>query len=243
MAIEVFNRYEHKYILNAQQYRYMTEGLLSYMDVDAYNRSGEPYTIANLYYDTDTHELIQRSLEKPVYKEKLRLRAYGVPKEGTKVYLEIKKKFDGLVNKRRTALYLQEAYAFLKTGVPPSPKPYMNAQVLRELEYFLHLYALYPAVYIAYDRMAYFEKDNRDLRISFDQNIRTRRSELSLEAGTHGELLLEPGQYLMEIKTAFAKPLWLVRMLEECKLYRTSFSKYGTEFKNSLAVGKTAIRA
>lgn len=234
MAIEVFNRYEHKYILDNAAYTHILSVLDAHMELDAYNIAHKPYTIANLYYDTPDDRLIRTSLAKPSYKEKLRLRSYGVPDERAKVYLEIKKKYKGLVNKRRTTLRLPEAYAFTETGRMPECKPYMNEQVMREIEYFLKIYDLSPKVYLAYDRVAYFERDNRDLRISFDTNIRARRTELRLEAGDHGEPLLEEGLYLMEIKTASAKPLWLTSTLTACGAVRQSFSKYGTEYTRSL---------
>ena len=127
-----------------------------------------------------------------------------------------------------------EAYNFLASGKAPDIKEYMNEQVLREVEYFLKLYNLSPKLYLAYDRIAYFEKDNRDLRISFDMNIRSRRYDLNLEYGDYGEKLLPDNVYLMEIKTSLAKPLWLTNMLTELDIKRRSFSKYGTEFKNTI---------
>lgn len=233
MALEVFNRYEHKYLIDEKAYRKISGVLEKYMIPDAYNKNLLPYSITNIYYDTDDDFLIRNSLSSPLYKEKLRLRAYGVPDMQTKVFLEIKKKYDGIVNKRRTALILGEAYEFLRTGTEPSYSDYMNSQVLHEISYFLSLYELKPKLYIAYDRVAYFEKHDGELRISFDSNIRTRRTNLGLENGDYGEQLLKRGTYLMEIKTSLAKPLWLCRMLSETGLVRTSFSKYGTEFKNS----------
>ena len=139
-----------------------------------------------------------------------------------------------MMDKVPAKLKLEEAYQFLETGIPPEPKEYMNAQVLRELEYFLKIYNLSPKVYLAYDRIAYFEKDNVDLRISFDMNIRSRRYDLALEKGDYGELLLPEGTYLMEIKTSLAKPLWLTELLTEADIKRRKFSKYGTEFKNTI---------
>ena len=213
MAIEVFNRYEHKYLLDKETYKKVINIMDTYMELDAYNVNHKPYTIANIYYDTNDDYLIRTSLSKPDYKEKLRLRAYGVPDKKSKVYLEIKKKYKGLVNKRRTALYLNEAYKFAANGKMPEVKEYMNEQVLKEIEYFLSVYKLKPKVYIAYDRIAYFEKGNPDLRISFDMNIRSRRYEIGLDRGDYGELLLERNLYLMEVKTAMAKLLWLTEML------------------------------
>ncbi len=234
MAIEVFNRYEHKYLLDEKTYKKVIKVMDTYMELDKYNKNHRPYTIANIYFDTQDDYLIRHSLEKPDYKEKLRLRAYGVPNESTKVYLEIKKKFNGLVNKRRTTLKLKEAYDFVKTGIAPLHKDYMNTQVVNEISYFLTCYDLSPKVYLAYDRIAYFEKGNPDLRISFDQNIRSRRCDVALEDGDFGEQLLDDNVYLMEIKTSSAKPLWLTNMLTQLNIKRSSFSKYGTEFKHSV---------
>lgn len=233
MAIEVFNRYEHKYFVTDEQMRKLMPIIDAHMNMDKYCKNHSTYTIANLYYDTDDNMLIRRSLERPLYKEKLRLRSYGVPKDNDNVFLEIKKKFKKCVNKRRTTLHLGEAYEFCETG-NIEKRDYMNEQVCNELEYFIKHYNVCPKVYIAYDRLAYFEENNLDLRISFDKNIRTRRYDLKLEAGDHGDKLLPDGMWLMEVKTSKAKPLWLCKVMTELKLNRVSFSKYGTEFKNML---------
>lgn len=230
MAIEVFNRYEHKYLLDRATFEKVIKVIDEHMESDSHSEKHEPYTIANIYFDTPDNYLIRNSLSKPNYKEKLRLRSYGVPNEKSNVYLEIKKKFNGIVNKRRTALKLNEAYDFALSGNPPELKDYMNKQVLKEITYFMKMYNLEPKVYLAYDRIAYFEKNNNDLRISFDMNIRSRRYDIHLEDGDYGERLLPKDVYLMEIKTALAKPLWLTNMLSEFNIQRQSFSKYGTEF-------------
>lgn len=234
MGIEVFNRYESKFLLDQSTYEILEERLVDNMELDEFNKAHEFYTISNIYYDTKGDELITKSLAKPVYKEKLRLRAYGVPELEDKVYLEIKKKVKGLVNKRRTHLKLMEAYEFVSTGIKPEIKANMNKQVLNEIEYFLKIYELEPKIYLAYDRKAYFSKENRDLRITFDTNIRTRRTDLKMESGTYGEQLLSTGQWLMEIKAEKTMPLWLSKLLSENKIYPTSFSKYGKEFENRI---------
>ncbi|WP_379137383.1 polyphosphate polymerase domain-containing protein [Paenibacillus sp. sgz500958] len=238
MAIEVFNRYENKYLFDTEAYNKLYNELLEYMELDDYNKMHDFYSITNLYYDTANDALIRNSLAKPKYKEKLRLRAYGVPGQDAKVYLEIKKKVFGLVNKRRTGLKLNEAYEFVRTGIAPEYKDYMNQQVINEITYFLTRYDLQPKVYLAYERKALFCKNNRDLRITFDTNIRSRRYDLKLEHGTHGEHLLEPGQWLMEVKAEKTIPMWLSKMLSEHQMYRTSFSKYGNEYKKMLKNSK-----
>ncbi|THF75265.1 polyphosphate polymerase domain-containing protein [Cohnella fermenti] len=234
MAIEVFNRHENKYLMSHAQYEAFYQALLQYMEKDEYNKN-EFYSISNLYFDTEHDTMIRTSLMKPKYKEKLRLRAYGVPNEDSKVYLEIKKKVNGLVNKRRTALKLNEAYDFVRTKATPELKNYMNKQVLGEIDYILRMYEdLRPKLYLSYDRKALFDKASRDLRITFDTNIRCRRYDLKLEQGDYGEQLLEPGQWLMEVKAEKTVPLWLSKLLSEHGLYRTSFSKYGNEYKKMI---------
>lgn len=234
MAIEVFNRYEKKYRITDECYKRLRERLMEYMEPDAHSRNGEFYTICNIYYDTVHNDLIRRSQEKPIYKEKLRLRSYGVVTPEDKVFLEIKKKYKGLVNKRRTKLKLAEAYNFVESGVIPEHQSYMNAQVLRELQYFLKRMdmELRPALFLSYDRVAMFGKDNKDFRVTFDRNITTRRYDLGLHYGVYGEKLLPEDEWIMEVKIENAMPLWMTKILSEFRIYPASFSKYGTEYTN-----------
>lgn len=240
MAIEVFNRYENKYLMDTKAFYSIYNRLMAYMELDAHNKDDKFYSISNLYYDTDQHTLVRNSLSKPKYREKLRIRAYGVPEPDAKVYLELKKKVFGLVNKRRTQLRLPEAYDFALTGRPPAFREGMNRQVIGEIEYFLSRYELRPMVYLAYDRIAMFCKGNRDLRITFDTNIRTRRYDLKLELGDYGEQLMERGQWLMEVKAEKTIPVWLSKLLSELRMYRTGFSKYGNEYKKTIRNAKPA---
>lgn len=238
MAIEVFNRREVKYMLTTEDKDALLALLGSYMDSDPFNKDGKTYPISNLYLDTPSDELIIRSLEKPVFKEKIRLRSYGQVGLEDKVFLESKKKFDGVVNKRRTIFILRDVYRYFEDGtipqnpVGPNGKPLkMNYQVMREIDYIMHFYPLKPKVFISYDRLAFFEKGNSDFRLTIDTNIQARRTDLRLDSPAYGDQLLEEGQWLMEAKAFKAFPLWFVRFLSERKLYKTSFSKYGTEFK------------
>lgn len=235
MAIEVFNRYENKYLIGPGVYEKLQGRLLEHMKPDAYNLLHETYSICNLYYDTDDSYLIRTSMSRPRYKEKLRLRAYGTPETDSKVYVEIKKKFRGLVNKRRSVMRLDEAYGFLDSGEPPEIAPYMNRQVMREIAYILEQRRLAPRVYLAYRRRAFFGTEEPDLRVSFDTGIVARRADLRLESGIYGENLLPGGKWLMEIKVARSIPVWLVKLLSEYQIYSSGFSKYGTEYRKTLA--------
>lgn len=232
MAIEVFNRFEKKYFVTEEKMVRVLDEIEKHMTPDKNNINRRTYSICNLYFDTEDDYLIRTSLSKPVYKEKIRLRTYGTPKKEDIAFLEIKKKVQGLVNKRRTKITIQDAYRFIENGGKVAVDEYMNIQVLKELSYMVQNYKLYPKVMIAYDRMAYFEKGNPDLRISVDTNIRSRRDNLKLEEGDYGKQLVQPGLWLMEIKTAKSMPIWLTDLLAREEIRRVSFSKYGTEFKN-----------
>lgn len=237
MAIEVFNRYEKKYRIRDDTCQKLRERLSETMESDAHSRNGEFYTICNIYYDTPDNNLIRTSIDGAVYKEKLRLRSYGTVTPEDKVFLEIKKKYKGLVNKRRTKLELQEAYRYIQTKEKPPLQPYMNGQVLQEIDYMLHRMTLEPKIFLSYDRCAMFGKDNKDFRITFDRNIRARRYDLGLQYGVYGEPLLPEDEWIMEVKMERTMPLWMAQLLSECGIYPAHFSKYGTEYKTYIANG------
>ena len=230
MAIKVMNRLESKYIITESIYHDFIKTVEKYTRLDEYNKNSDFYTISNIYYDTFDNSLIRASISKPEYKEKLRLRAYGIPAEGDNVFIEIKKKHLGLVNKRRVELPLKQAYDFLINHHSEE-----SSQIINELSYTLKKYKPVPKVYIAYDRRAYFGEN--ELRITFDKNIRTRRHDLQLEIGGGGTPLLKKGVYIIEIKANGALPLWLARFLSENGIYKASFSKYGTEYIKFLKNG------
>ncbi len=215
-----FKRYEQKYLLNEEQVTAIKNAMNEKMIGDEYGES----TICNIYFDTPDFRLIRRSLEKPIYKEKIRLRSYGTPNDNSDVFLELKKKYDGVVYKRRETFTYQEAEKFVK---------YLNfnSQISEEIAYaFVFYKTLHPAMYLSYKREAFYDKSNRDLRITFDKDILWRDYDLDLKNGVYGNNVLPKRKTLMEIKTASALPLWLVNALTENKVYKTSFSKYGTAY-------------
>jgi SPX domain protein involved in polyphosphate accumulation len=223
----VFKRYEQKYLLNPQQFAELKSRLRGRMTEDEYGL----YTICNLYLDTDDYTLIRTSIDKPVYKEKIRLRSYGVPSGDDKVFLELKKKYKGVVYKRRVSLKLQDAKKYLINGDPTQS----GGQIFREIDWSMRLYHRpEPKVFIAYDRAALFGNEDNNLRITFDSGIRWRDTQLDLSKGDWGETILEPGQTLMEIKIPGTMPLWLSHMLSELGIYMTSFSKYGVCYEKGI---------
>ncbi len=226
MIQKVFNRYEKKYMLTRQQYEAIRQRMEPYMEKDQYGL----HTIRNIYYDTEDDELIRTSLEKPKYKEKFRVRCYGEPNAESNYFLEIKKKYKGIVNKRRIVMKPQEAKAYLENG----EKPKEQSQIFREVDYVWNHYQLMPKVYLAYDRIALFGKEDAEFRVTFDQNIRSRDFDLLLEKDTDTTKLLKDGYYLMEVKISNAMPLWFVKVLTELEIHSTSFSKYGNVYRRNL---------
>ena len=243
MAIKSFKRYEKKYLLSKEQYNMLLPKLLEYMNEDKHCKDGKNYSIYNIYYDTNNDDVIRHSIIKPYYKEKLRLRSYKIPKTlEDKVFLELKKKINGIVNKRRIVLTLGEAYRFLEKGEKPILKDYVSKQVFKEIEYYLKNNDVKPKVYISYSRKAFFGKENSDFRVTFDSKIISRRNYLSLEAGSFGGKIIDEDTYLMEAKILGAIPLWLTSIFSELKIYNTHFSKYGNEFMGYTRNKKNEIR-
>lgn len=220
----VFKRYEKKYLVSGEQAAPLTKCLLKHMRPDDYGRT----TICSVYMDTPDYRLIRASLEKPLYKEKLRLRTYGMPDAESTAFVEIKKKFKGVVYKRRVSMpyVLAEAWLFHGLCVPA------EGQIESEIAWFLRSYeGIAPAASIFYDRVALYGLEDPQLRVTLDENIRYRACDLSLFCGSGGELLIAPGERLMEIKVAGGMPLWLADALSRLQIYPASFSKYGNAYK------------
>ena len=233
MAIQTFARKEIKFLLSAEQYRQFIPMLEEYMVPDKYCVGGKEYGIYNLYYDTPDDFLIRESLAKPYYKEKIRLRSYYAPaRPEDKVFLEIKKKIGGIVNKRRVTLTLAEADAYIYHYIRPDTKgKFINEQVMDEISEFRRRYMIMPKQYISYQRAAYFGKDDPEFRLTFDRALTGRRTNLTLADESYGELLIPENMRLMEVKISGSMPIWLANMLAELRIYKTSFSKYGRAYK------------
>lgn len=216
-----FKRYEVKFLLSPQQYNNIKNDLFDKVFADEFGQT----TIQSLYYDTPSSFLIRRSIEKPIFKEKLRLRSYGLAKKDSKLFLEIKRKYEGVVYKRRISVTQDDANGYIEGTVKP------NSQIAKEITYFKkHYDGLKPNMLIIYDRVAYSDESG-DLRITMDRNIRYRTDNLDLTYSLDGKRIIPEGYVLMEIKVPGAYPMWLTRLLNENKIYKISFSKYGTAYQ------------
>ena len=222
-----FKRYEKKYMLTQEQQENLMKQISPYIKEDKFGR----YTICNIYYDTEGWELIRQSIQKPVYKEKLRVRSYGVPGDEDKAFIEIKKKYKGIVYKRRITAQAKDVEPILTDGSGFEIKK-SDEQIRNEILWFQSFYRTQPRIFIGYDRQAFAGIQDSGLRITFDTNIRWRDEELDLRFGDYGQPVLPGEQVLMEVKMPGACPLWLAHILNDSSIYPTSFSKYGTCYKN-----------
>lgn len=218
---EVFRRVEKKYIMTREQYLAIKEMLSEKMIEDSHGKS----TICNLYFDTNEYELIRHSITKPIYKDKVRLRSYNLPTLDSKVYLEIKRKYEGVVSKRRIEMTLNDYYNFEEAN-----DLYENKQILNELNYYFQFYKLKATMFLSYFRRAFYAKDNMGFRVTFDSNIIARNYDLKIENGIYGDYILDKDKYIMEIKILDAIPLWFVKILDQFNISPCGFSKYGEAY-------------
>ena len=219
----VFKRYELKYILTPPQKEMILEAMSPYMQLDGYGRT----TIRNIYFDTDNYRLIRHSIEKPAYKEKLRIRSYSQATADSTVFVELKKKYEQVVFKRRLPLCEREAMAWVcrEQACP------LDTQISREIDYFIGFYGkLKPTVFLSYEREAYYDKGGGDFRVTFDDHILCRQTDVSLCSSVYGEPILPEDKVLMELKCSGGIPLWMTEVLSRERIYKTSFSKYGTAY-------------
>ena len=227
MAINTFERYETKFMLTKPQKAALLKAMEGRLKLDDYGRT----TIRNIYYDTKDMRLIRRSLEKPLYKEKLRVRSYALANKESTVFVEIKKKYNDIVYKRRISIPEEEATDWLAGNIK---KP-VDSQIADEIEYMRTLYGtLTPACYLSYEREAFFSLNGDDLRITFDENILARNINMRLTQGPYGSRLIPENRTLVEIKSCGAFPLWLTKFLSENRIRKTSFSKYGEYYSTFL---------
>ena len=176
-----FRRVEQKYVLTEDEYHKLFNEIKQYIEKDKYYQS----TICNIYFDNESDDLIVKSMEKPIYKEKVRIRSYNTPNVNDHVFLELKGKYKGVVFKRRVSIKLSELYNYIETGEIPNTS---NKQIMNEIDYIIRKYNLKPKIYLAYDRLSFYDKNDVNFRITFDSNLRSRNNNLKLELGDGGIL-------------------------------------------------------
>ena len=224
---DVFERYELKYFLTQPQKKALLQKMENRMKLDKYGRT----TIRNIYYDTDSFRLIRDSLDHPVYKEKLRIRSYQRADSGDMVFVEIKKKFEDVVYKRRVAVpkTAAESWIDLRKDIP------FKSQITSEIDYFLNFYeGIEAKAFLSYEREAYSDGKDPEFRLTLDENILARDEDLDLGSDIWGTPLLPMGMTLMEVKIQGAMPMWMAEFLSENNITKASYSKYGTYYKDYL---------
>lgn len=232
MSDAVFQRVETKYLLSRRQYDQLLAVMQDRMILDQYGKQ----TVNNVYFDNDNYELIANSIEKPVYKEKVRMRVYGKPGEDSLCFFELKKKYLEVVYKRRISCPLKKVEDYIK-----SLEAIEDSQIFREIDYVYRSKVLRPKVYIAYDRAAYYGADDPSFRMTFDTGIRYRHVDPDIKKQDDVEYLLGPEHVLMEIKCQMVYPRWLIDFLNANGIFKTSYSKYGNIYKRLLQMNKEKI--
>lgn len=229
---KTFRRIEKKYLLSGDQYDELFAVVSDRLKADEYGKTA----ILSLYYDNSSYELLGKSVDSPMYKEKFRVRSYGVPNDESKVFAEIKKKYDGVVYKRR----VQGTYRQIQELLDGRAVSDEDLQIQKEIMWMAGRYSLSPVAFIGYDRTAYTSQTDPGFRLTVDSDIRYRLTDLDLRSGDIGMPLREQGFRIMEIKTAGNMPMWLTEILSEKKIYSGSFSKIGTCFKEIIIPGLKA---
>lgn len=228
LAKEIFNRYELKFPMSISTYNDLIKVIDPLFIADAFGDEEGFYSITNLYFDTWDNFFHEQNLNREPFRQKLRMRTYGNVSLEDVCYLEIKKKYNGLSNKRRTSMTLLDAYSFLGLTQPKCDKGFTNSNdfVLQEIDYFKNYYQLMPKSIISYDRKALHREDDCDVRVTFDKNLRTRTTDLRLEHGNFGEMFTPEDFIMMEVKVADCIPLWFAEIIDRFGLTGMKFSKY-----------------
>jgi SPX domain protein involved in polyphosphate accumulation len=233
----IFSRYERKYLVTTEQKDEIVSYLKNYMIDDPFSRSGSHYTIYNVYFDTPDYSVIRQSVLKPIYKSKLRLRSYKAPLDDCdQVFLEIKTKFEGRVNKRRVVMTYKVAMDYIEKGIKPQFTHYLDNQIMNEIDYHVKIYELKPGSFISYERTALMTPDDQ-LRVTFDHNILFRNDDVHMNNISGHPILSDANQWLMEVKSEDNFPLWLAKKLSQYELFSQGFSKYGKAYQMHLLGG------
>lgn len=228
MVQNVFKRVEQKYLLTEEQFLLLQGVLDEYFEKDKYYNT----TIYNIYFDNDNNDLIINSIEKPKYKEKIRVRSYGIPKIDSMVFFELKQKYKGIVYKRRVNLTLKEYLDYMKKNKFPKD----NVQIMKEIDYYIKYYKLHPYIFVGYDRISYYLKSDKNLRITFDNNLRSRTNDLKLKDSKENKMYFDDARYIMEIKCMYGLPLWFTKILSSNGIFPVSFSKVGNIYKKERGI-------
>ncbi|MFC5711422.1 polyphosphate polymerase domain-containing protein [Thalassorhabdus alkalitolerans] len=226
MSKEIFSRYEVKYLIPFDKYQRLVEAMMPYMRFDKFGNEGR-YNIVSLYFDSPDYKIYYETRNKLRFRQKLRLRVYDNVTVNDTSFLEVKQKFNNVVNKRRTSIKLNDAYKYIYEGEKENLQA-SNFQTLREIDNFKTLYNLQPEVVVSYDRQAFHGLFEDDLRVTFDYNLMCRSDDLRIENGPQGTNFVDPNLVILEVKVNNSVPLWLARMLSEFECSRQSVSKFCT---------------
>jgi predicted DNA-binding WGR domain protein len=232
MVLEIFTRREQKYLITRAQYEMLVEQMSPYMRYDKFGNEGK-YTVTSLYFENQQHAIYFETKNKLRFRQKLRLRIYDDTDINGLAFFEVKQKHKNVVNKRRTAIPLMDAYSYINKPSDDLERNYAasNYQILKEIHHFRKLYQLEPEMVVSYDRHAFHCITDPDLRVTFDLNLRCRNEDLNIEYGAYGDNFIDPNLVVLEVKVTDSVPLWLVRILQDLECEQRSASKFCTSLE------------
>ena len=219
----LFDRYELKYLVHAKQAAALLDDLEPYVKRDKNAGADGYYKITSLYLDSPELAAYWEKLDGEKYRRKVRVRTYGAG--AADAFIEIKQRLNLGVAKRRTKLPVAAAESTLRALCTGRHEP--GDAVLDEVYVLAKTERLRPTVIVSYNRAAFFDAWRRDLRITFDRNLKYRVHDLSLQGDpTRGRWFLPPDWYVLEVKFDRILPSWLCTALNRHDLKLERISKY-----------------
>lgn len=224
-----FNRFELKYLLPIEHAGEFKKAIKSFLHVDSFGEEGQ-YALTSLYYDTPDHRFYWEKIDGIKVRRKLRIRHYetrdAITPE-TPVFVEIKKRIDRVIIKKRAKMPYKDAVNLCNEGIMPAKFDPKDKKTLEEVQSMFHTYPLRPTLITSYFRHALIGTHyDLGLRVTFDTNIRFRDHDLDLTSKNRGKFIIPPNIALMEIKANGAIPYWLTEMIGAHNIRLIRVSKY-----------------
>lgn len=242
-------RLEYKYLIPVDKLDSFRRELLPFVNLDDKHNDGNEYIVRSIYFDTHDLRFYREKVEGYKIRKKLRIRGYNFVENANPVFLEIKRKNDGYINKNRAPLEYQNLDEFLESAsindfIIKDSNGELHKRDAEKFLYHLRKNSLKPIVLIVYDREAFFSKFDESLRITFDKNLRYKIYP-SLENLFSEDLqVLHKNNFILEVKFSEGFPNWLSNLINKYQLSRKSLSKYTMcidDSKDSLILSRKTV--
>jgi SPX domain protein involved in polyphosphate accumulation len=231
--METFERKEFKFYVPIDQAMILRDRVMSHMVHDPYcaNLEQNRYAVRSIYFDTPNLLFYFEKVDGLKLRKKLRVRVYNEFKEGSPAFLEIKRKIEDTIIKERAQVNIEETEKLLNGAKlllrNEDGKETFDRVVLDRFVYLINRLKLEPKALITYEREAFFDPENPDLRITFDYNVRSFLNPTLQDFYREDDLrTFSSPNFILEVKFSIALPLWTRQMLKDFRLHLQSISKY-----------------